>query len=288
MTAVLQTCLAFLKKCPSPKKAALLKHLSSDEQHRLQALSPTFQDLSQGTVPLDAFLDKLHFSHLISFFRSLPEAEIRFFLSALIPIQAAKLKEQLLFSASLPELTSLARIFLRQKILESLLDDEEALLSIEALPESPLNYLLLLSSAELLRLIDFLGLHDLALETKQIIETARLKKIQSALLPEEQAYLKHLSHQKESLGFKKMGLEKWDGQAQTLKVLLRQRGINRLAKAAYGHDQSFLWYLTHLLDVEHVLQLQKWMTPLEPAKASFLLGQQIFNVLSLLYPEAVK
>jgi hypothetical protein len=151
----------------------------------------------------------------------------------------------------------------------------------ELLPDSPLNVLLEMPNSELYQVIDYLGMHDLAVEMKKIIDTVLLKKIQSALDPEKEEYVKKLSQKKEPVIFKRLELQKWDGRTETLKKVILHRGINRLAKAAYSEEFSFSWYLSRMLSVQDAGSFNGLCKPLNHPSASTLLIEQIIEIIPL-------
>lgn len=271
---------AFLHKCPPEKRERLMSLLCKSEQKKAEAAPSTKGDPTRGIQPVETSLDRIHYTWFAPYLRTLGAREIPLFLAALSEPQAAGLKKILLFSGTTPTLRKLAKKFLRTALFQKIVSDQADLLPVECLPEAPLNALLELSLADLNALMDYLGLHDLSVEVKQIIETAKLKQINNALSSEEQNYLKILLQSREPVAFSRMNLVHWKGDSESLKSLLRQRGINRLAKALYGQNPSFIWHLTHKMDIDRALLLQKLCTPLENSAASKLLVSQILELLS--------
>lgn len=267
-------CHAFLQRCAPSKRDSLLKFLPEKESQALLAL-PSF--LGDPTVEssLTEQLSVIHSSWFAPFLRALPENEIRLFLSALEEPQAKNLKKILLFANSLPHLTSPAKRFLQKVLYESLLSKEEEILPLSCLPNTPLNMLLSLREGEWPLLFDLLGLYDLAIEMPLIIETAKLKHIHSFLSKEESAYLKAILQKKTPPLFQRMALDRWDGKGETLRMLLQQRGINRMAKALYGEHPSFIWHIEHRLEMGCAAILKKLLSSLENANAVSLLRQQL-------------
>ncbi len=78
-----------------------------------------------------------------------------------------------------------------------------------------------------------------------------------------------------------MGLASWNEDEEELKLFIRRRGANRMAKALYGQDPSLIWHLLHKLDVERALLLQKLCLPLKNSRAVNLIIKQILE--SLIY-----
>ena len=276
--AVYSVCKAFLQKSPAEKRGKLFHFLSQEGQATLHALPDEFyRDLTQGCETLQDNLHAVHFSWFAPVFRTFSENEVRLFLSALSAKQAKGLKKQLLFANHAVEVKAIAHPFFEKALWEKILHAE--LLPRASLPQSPLNELLEIELSALLSLIDFLGLHDLATQAKQIIDRARLKLIYDALSKEESAFLQTLLLTKETLAFKIMDLQKWDGKKETLRALIHQRGLNRLAKALYSEDRSLAWYISRRLDIERGELLMKLSTPLEHVRGVEILMNQITEIL---------
>lgn len=276
--AVLSVCKAFLQKCPAEKRGKLFQSLSQEDQQILHELPTAFyRDPAEGFEEASANLPEIHYSWLTPLFRTFAENEVRLFLSCLTEKQAKGLKKQLLFTNHGVEVKVVARPFLQNTLWEKVADKE--ILPLACLPESPLNPLLEIEAGSLLNLIDFLGMHDLATQVKQTIDTARLKQIYAALSKDELAFVKTLLLSKEPLTFKIMELQKWDGKEESLRALIHQRGLNRLAKALYTPDGSLAWHISHRLDIERGELLLKLSTPLEHARGIEILTDQITEIL---------
>ncbi len=273
---------SFLMQTPSSKKEKLLNCLGRDERALLETLGKIQGNPSQGFSSVGDMLARIHYSWFAPYLRTLPERDIRLFLSALSEEQTSGLKKILLLSDGQISLNKLAKEFLQKVLFKEVVGQQTDLLPLECLPESSLNALLNLKSSDLTQMIFFLGLHDLALDMKHIIETAKLKKIQGILSPLQQNYLKILFQSREPVVFAKMGLGKWSGEEESLKQLIHQRGFNRLAKACYGQDGSFLWYLTHALEIDQAQLFQKLCAPLDNRAAIQALIFQIFEILSFM------
>lgn len=282
MSTIWVICNAFLHKCLPQKRAQLLKYLPNQETNTLEKLPKTYRDPTEGLESIDLRLNRIHFSWFSPYLRTLSEKEIKLFASALSDEQADGLKKGLRLSGNLASLTKSAKTYLQNTLMKEVVRDELDLLPIECLPESPLNPLLELKMIDLLTLIAFLGLHDLAVEMRHIIETAKLKKISEALSPEELKYIKILTQSREPVVFSPIGLANWQGDKEILKTIIQQRGVNRLAKAVSGQHPSFIWHLTHKLDVDRGLSIKKLSAPLENSSIAKLLIGQVVELLSFM------
>jgi hypothetical protein len=268
-----------LNSAPSDQRNALLHCLSpslSEELHRFPLLA---LDLKNAELMQDELL-RIHYSWMAPFLRSLPENEIKLFLSALNVQQIKGLKQLLLLSNALPTPSIIGKAYLKKTLFEAITEDD--LIPIVCLPDHPLNCLLDLSLEELYSLIELLSMHDLSIEIRHIIETSKLKEIYSLLTKAQTTFLKTLLHKKEPVSFKKMGLVVWDRDREDLRAMLLQRGINRIAKSLYGCNSSLLWHVAHHLDVEKGQLLIKLCAALDHPRASALLVEQVLELVSSL------
>lgn len=270
-------CLALVMQSSPEKRGALLQFLPAARQKELQEMKGPFQNPLESQLSLETQLNLIHASWIAPYLRTYTESEIRLFLSALGQNQAKELQKTLLFTNQLIQLASSAKEYLQKILWKNLGGDEQIPLS--CLQESSINSLLFLEDRIFNQLIFLLGLHDLAIEMRQIIETAKLKKIQAALSSEESHFLKELMLKKEPVTFKKISLSQWNGDEKSLKKLLQGRGLNRLAKALYGQNETFCWYIAHKLDMESAKQFFKLLVPLEIARVHEVLLSQVEEVL---------
>lgn len=270
-------CHSFLHKCSEEQRAALLAFLPEEDAKSLETLQVAEKDLSLGFTSAQEDLINIHFSWFEAYLRTLPETEIRLFLSSLAPHQIEGLRDRLLFSEILPAISSMGQIFLQKTLFTAISSPD--ILPLDCLPKHPLNALAGLDHASLLSLIRLLSMHDLSVEIRHIINTVKLKKIYSILSKPETTYLKTLSHKKEPIVFKALSLSQWSGDTALLQSLLLQRGLNRLAKALFPCHPSLLWYVSHHLDIEKGLRTQMLCTALDHPQAAHLLGKQILDIL---------
>jgi len=271
---------SYLQASPADRRTLLLRTISPELSIKLQEVASISFDPSQGLPTLEDALAHIHYSWLSPFLRSLSESEIKLFLAALTPEQIKGLKHSLLLSNSLPVLNPLAKEYLTKTLFETIASD--SLLPISCLPPDPLNALIDLNQEELSSLIDLLSMHDLSIEIRHVIETTKLKEINSLLSKPQTTFLKTLLHKKEPVSFKKMGLLAWKGDREALRSMLMQRGINRIAKSLYEKDPSLLWYVSHRLDLEKGQLLNKLCTALDHPHASGLLSEQVIELINAL------
>jgi hypothetical protein len=271
---------SFLQASPPEQRSTLLRCLPPDVASKLEQHPPALVNPWKGIEPVEEELEKVHFSWLAPFLRSLSENEIKIFLACLSAVQIQGLKSALLLANTLPTLSDIGTLFLRKTLFDQIAPPD--LMPSSCLPVDPLNSLLELSYEELSSLIDLLSMHDLSVEIRHIIETAKLKEIYALLSKAQTTFLKTLLHKKEAVSFKKIGLLNWKGDREGLRSMLLQRGINRIAKALYGRSPSLLWYVAHRLDIETGQILLNLCTALDHPRASVLLADQIVELVNAL------
>jgi hypothetical protein len=271
---------SYLEHCSPAEQSSLAAYLAPIEKQVLDKLPKTYGNPLRDTETPEEMLRQIHPSWISPFLRTLSEKDIGFFLGALGHPLSVAVGKDLLYAGALPTLSKVGKQYLQKTLLGYLTAEVEDLLPLSSLPESPLNALLDLKS-ELLNLsLDFLGLHDLCVEVKQIIEKTKLTKINECLTPHQLNYLKILLQSPEPVAFAKMGLANWNDDPEKLKMLIRQRGANRLAKALYGQDPSLVWYVLHKLDFERALIVKKLMSPMDNSRAVQILIAQVLEYIT--------
>jgi hypothetical protein len=149
-----------------------------------------------------------------------------------------------------PTPTPISSPLLRQFYLQHLypLLHINAHIPIEYLPESPFKNLLELKKNQIVELIDFLGLYDLAREMRQIVATKNIKNLYRCLSAKQQQFLRTIIHHKDKVVTTTLNLEKWNGEENILTQLLHKRGLMRLTAALSGQHPDLIWYLSRILD----------------------------------------
>jgi hypothetical protein len=238
---------AFLSRCPAKKRKALEQFLSPKIQQKIETI-PSFPQKEEAAREIS--LEDIHWSWFIPTLKTYSVREQKLFLSALSPDMCEHLARELEL-ASIPkeDLKDRGAVFLKQTLLSHLIGHQNRLLPPEYLPISPLKPLLSLTKKQLVRLIDFLSLYDLAAELRQIVETKILKKIYSLLSEEQKKFLKIAMVHKEPFSLPRLKFDKWDGSEDTFHLLLHKRGLARLGAALSTQDPDLAWYVCHQLDI---------------------------------------
>ncbi len=273
---------SLLENCNPEEKQALERYGYGSYKAETFRFPPLSMDFLEAFVSLEKRLSLIHYSWLISFIEPFSENDKRLILSVLNPFQSKKLKAYFKIEESLEALTGPVKHFLQGVIYKSLIKGEKDFLPFEYLFSYPLSPLLRLNKNQVQYLVDFLGLHDLSTELKQIVKSDQIKKVYRALSSIEREYLKVLSKKKEPVFFARLNLEKWDGNQDILKKILHQRGFNRLAKALFGAPPALLWHLMHRLDTGRARILRKYYADICHEQAKETLIHQTIELIPLI------
>ncbi|MES2200476.1 MAG: hypothetical protein V4489_09985 [Chlamydiota bacterium] len=273
-------CRAFIDKRAKETKESLLSFLPSEQKKEFSSALLCSSDLTLGFNQVRHLLQWTHYSWFAPFLRTLSENEISIFLSAFPEEKAKQLTECLLLSSPPTPLPPASKAFIQKKIIEALLVENPNLPPIEALPASSLKDLSDLTSENLSLLIDFLGLYDLAIEMRLVIDTVKIKKIKSILSKEEVFFLSLISGRQDPPLFKQAGLSLWNGNTKDLLTLLHKRGMNRLAKVLYPEDPNFVYYIKLRMSSDQAAIFSPLHKKSEHAKTYKILAGQIMDVLT--------
>ena len=270
----------FLERCPPDKKKRLAYYLGTPEQEILGKTPVLSRNPFESVLLIEERLNEIHYSWLIPFLEPFAEMDKLTIVSAAPPLLAKKLHTHFTMDEDLKEVSSLAKHFIQESIYKWVITDEKEFLPVEFLPDHPLLPLLYLTKSELQTLVDFLGLHDIATEISQVIQSEQIKKIERSLSKNQLSYLKGLLKKKEPVSFARLNLDQWDGNEDKLKKILHHRGFNRLAKALFGCHPALLWHISHKFDVGRSKILRKFFTDINNNKAQESLINQILELIS--------
>lgn len=240
---------SFLSRQTAEKQQRLLLFLTERERERVKQLAPFCQTAPTDLSFDEKMLERVHWSWFLPTLKSYSLPEQSLFLAVLDGSAARAIADEIPCKIAKTEISQIGRSYLRQLLLDSLVGPHDRLLPAGYLPESSLNELLTLSKAQLINLIDLLAMHDLSVEIRQIVETKILKKIYSFLSEDQRRFLKVTTARHEVSPPPRIGLDRWDGNEESLRHLLHKRGLARLGSALSAQDPSLAWYVCHLLDI---------------------------------------
>lgn len=257
---------------------ALLSPLDKDSAQAVLEMDVSSHDASHVLEEPKHLVQHVHYSWLASALSQLPAKMRPFFLTSLPKSKAALLGEMMKMAPSSIRLPLSTRLYLLSLIAAKL--KPAHILPAPYLPATNLSGLLSLKKGEIVQLIDFLGLYDLAEEIRHIVDKKYLKAIYNCLSVKKQHFLRICLHQKERLSIPRLGLEKWRGDCKSLDSLLHKRGLFRLGKAISGMHPDFFWHLTRRLDVGRGRILEQYYAKEEVPGVTQALIQEILNLMN--------
>ncbi|MBT3393759.1 MAG: hypothetical protein HN411_01445 [Waddliaceae bacterium] len=160
--------------------------------------------------------------------------------------------------------------------------DEEKNFPVEWLSSSELSSLLTCDKRMLVRVIDFLGLYDLAREVPLIVDRGVLKKVYSMLSPPQRRYLKRCSRDQDKATFPELNLRSWDGDTMKLRATLHRRGLMRLAFAVSEESPAFIWHLCHHLDIGRAVFIERSISKVVNSDVVASVRLQVHNIITFL------
>lgn len=259
----------------------LLKYLPSDEKESIVSEKTHVQDLSIIYKSHLNILDVVHYTWLEEPLKQFPENIKTYILSSLSENSFHKLNSLnnlgLTNPIKLPE--NLKRYF--QNLLYQQLGYEENLPQ-SLLPSSHLSFLTGLSKKDLVELVDYLGIYDLANLIRQIIDKKKLKLINQCLTEERKEFVRKCLHAKDKVVLPLIELEPWDGDCKKLNQLIHQRGLLRLGKALSYEHKDLIWTIAHILDIGRGSILLKYAHQKAPQGVVTALLQQIDTTINFI------
>lgn len=245
----------FLNKYDPTTFHSLIEPLSKEIKEKLERRALPIE-IDPSLFFRKTILNEVHYSWYIPLIETYEKGDLSFLVHAFNDETKKEIIKYFHLSPLSSPPTSIAIEFFQEHIFNKILDSKIELLPIEYLPESDLNPLLDLSKKELIMLIDYLPLFDLAIEMPKIVDPKILKKINIYLPDNKKKLLKKLSFYKQPFVFPSLLLNKAKNE-EDFKLIMHKRGLNRLAIALCNEDRSFIWYICHKLDIGRGKTLNK-------------------------------
>lgn len=262
----------------SPKE--FLSLLPKEDVQEILSKDVITSEIDPVFVNPKEFLKNVHFSWTLPYVQKLPQQTQKLLISALPNPLAFGLRKYLKIEHSKKPIPNRASAFFIKKLYDQI--HESNVLDPTFLPKSELSVLLDFPIKELLELIDFLGLYDLAEAIRNVVDKKSLQTVYSCLTPKKLQFVRMCLHQKSKIAVPKLDLHKWDGNCAGLLQNLHQRGLYRLGKALSGSHPDFLWHLLHRLDTGRSAILEKYYSKQSSPGITPLLVQQVTNVMNFL------
>jgi len=236
-----------LNKFNAGKQEAAIALLPENEQQEIrQYQSPS----TQPEVLLPAslgWLGKIHYSWLEAPLRTLPGAFSSCLLATFQEKQANSLTKRLHLDKVEHRYPESIKNFLLGHLYAAWPDKE--ILPQELLPPSQLAPLLQCTKAELVELIDYLPMSDLAEEVRHIVDKKLIQAIICDLTRGQQKYLKSCLHQKSKVSLPSLDVRKIHQDKKSFLTILHKRGLKRLSIGLSGQHPDFIWHIAHILDI---------------------------------------
>lgn len=230
-----------LSSIDDEKRGRLISYLPEKSREAL-----TSEDLNKQLIPIRISIQKLvkrvDVSHFIDFFQNVDQNTTQFYIAAF-----PKYKQVLLTGPN-----CIYREFSTEKFSEAVLltlfqQCFKGFPPPAILPFHPMVEILSDQGVELKKLIEFLGLLDVAAEVKTIICAKTLKSLQKAFTKEQVDFINSISKHHKPEMLKKMNLSGYDGNSEELYSLIEQRGIYRFVRSISSVPISYLFLFTYFL-----------------------------------------
>ncbi len=230
----------------NPKLGTILNHfLPQEEAQRILSQNISSTDIKPIFHQSQRLVERMHYSWIIPLLEKFPKEWRPCVLASLKEEQISPLQRIVGYSPLV--ISRPVKTFFLNQLYS--LSQAEKRLPPEYLPETELSSLASWSRKNLVTLIDFLGLYDLAAEVRRIVDRNQLKNLYNCLPPKQLAYLKICLYQKDKLVSPKLEINPAKQDCKRLRQLLHQRGLIRLGKALYGQHVDLVWHMIHVLDI---------------------------------------
>jgi len=223
-----------LKFLPQKSREDALKHSTLETKLDMAVIFPP------------DYLNKIHYSWLKKTLDELPKEEAPYYLSALDKKKREEILRIFPLDKEVQDSKGFVKGFIQKKWIEKLVPSD--FIPLPFLPKSDLEPLYGLTKAELIELISYLGIYDLAHEMKKVVDTKILKNLYGNLNPKKIEFLKSLLQQKEKISTPKFDLKDWSGDIKELENRIHKRGLRRLHLVLAKENPSKKWLLTRTLD----------------------------------------
>jgi hypothetical protein len=260
-------------------KKRLLQGLKEPLKSSILDLTISSNSLSSVMENKSTQLSSIHYTWLKDYILTFPESYIKPLVASLTNKQQISLIDELKLE-NLPKLTLVGKSYFSSILWDK--TEEKSHLPLTLLPHFPLKSLAILNKAQLQKVIDYLGLHDLTLSIRTIVNKALIRSVFETLDTKERLFLKKIFNKKETVSSKKIPLETWTGNKEKLRILLHKRGIIRLGAALSGTDKELIWHIIKILDTGRGMLLKEQIKSHALPKITEKLIIQVEEILNFL------
>lgn len=261
---------------------AIVKAVSPDDVKMILNQNIQSKDVGPILASPSEILMKIHYSWLQPELDKLPKNVLGVAISLLPEPIKTKLQETFKIKGGAFNFSAPVHRFLLNHLFKHIYKDHP--LPLDYLLPSPMTSLAKLQKDDLIEVVDYLGLYDLAEEIRQIVHKKQIENIYKCLSNKKHLYLRQCLHQKEKLVTQSLQLERWNGDCQKLAKLMHHRGIVRLGYALSGQHPDLIWHITHHLDSGRGEKLHSYVQKGEIPGVTQALRLQVKNVLDYLNP----
>jgi hypothetical protein len=261
--------------------SALLNTLPMEIAKQVAEETTRSDAAAEAFVPFEEIIGTVHYSWFLEPLKEMPKPTRAILMNSLPSGHAEPLAE-IFNTPSTPttDLSPAVRSFLLSHLYEKIEGIGEVIPEAYLAPE-PLQPLLALNRPMLLELFDLLGLYDLAVNVKKIVNKEKLEQINSCLSPLRRKFLNLLVSHPARLQISELDLTSWKGDGNKLNKILHRRGIIRVAKALSGSSQDFLWHVVHRLDTGRGDIIKRYYSE-EAMPISSVLTEQVLYIINVL------
>jgi len=256
----------------------LLRGLPEEDSQKILNIPIESSDVQAVLEQPQDAIKNIHYSWLISPMQEIEKNKLPVVLSLLPEPHSSKLRKALNETSAPLELTPSAKSFLMTQLYHSFKFNE--VLPVEYLPVTDMTPLVHLHKNELIEIIDFLGIYDLAEEIHHIVNKKLLEEIYTCLTRKKQKFLRNCLHQKEKLVTQRLELEHWDGDCTKLSKILHHKGMVRLGYAISGQHKDLIWHITHILDTGRGEKLARYCSKDPISGVTDTLKKQVKEVIT--------
>lgn|GEM_PF-3439078 len=234
-----------------PQREALYSLLEVGAALQFKKL-PSFPFFSASN--LNESITNIHFSWFLEPLKKMKPHERSLFLP-LFPMQTqTQIKKFVDFSITPIQTARFLHPYLQNYLIDQIQKNRPPRSLLE---QTELSVLLTISTENLLSLLDYLGILDLAAQLSQIVDRTLLSTIYQSLKPSQLKFLHYASKQSMIYAPKKLDLTHLSKDKGKLNKLLHRRGLARLAGAISDEKDEFQWHLLHKLDTGRAAVIEK-------------------------------
>lgn len=236
---------------------------------------PSFQntDLSPGRQSPTQQIQGIHYSWIAMAIQEW-HPTLQRITAASLPCEGHKVLRLLKQVPSKSSPTYLAKRFCVQYLCQQLIPQH--LLPLCYLADSPLLPLSSCSKTQLVHIIDCLGLYDLMIQLRLLVDQKLLKRIIGTLTALQQNFLRLHAKNKKG-GVSPIKTERWDMAPPALQRQIHRCGIQRLAQSLVSQPSDLIWHISRRLDTGRGTMLQHLIASANTASHSSLPVGQVLD-----------